>query len=62
MVATAANEPEAALLAERLAQAGIHAVSQRAIGSAEWGSSGSRFVYVKAADVERAKGLLNADE
>ena len=62
VVATAANEPEAALLCQRLAEAGIHAIAQRAIGGPEWGSSGSRYIYVKATDVERASSLLNARE
>ena len=62
VVATTANEPEAALLCQRLAEAGIHAIAQRAIGGPEWGSSGSRYIYVKATDVERASSLLNTRE
>jgi len=62
VVATAANEPEAALLCQRLAEAGIHAIAQRTIGGPEWGSSGSRYIYVNAADAERASSLLMGGE
>jgi hypothetical protein len=62
VVAVAANEPEAALLCQRLAEAGIHAIAQRTIGGPEWGSSGSRYVYVAAPDAERASNLLKAGE
>ena len=62
VVAIAANEPEAAPLCQRLAEAGIHAIAQRTIGGPEWGSSGSRYVYVDATDAERASKLLKAGE
>lgn len=62
VVAVAANEPEAVLLCQRLAEAGIHAIAQRTIGGPEWGSSGSRYVYVDATDAERASNLLKPDE
>ncbi len=62
VVAVAANEPEAALLCQRLAEAGIHAIAQRTIGGPEWGFSGSRYVYVDATDAERASNLLKAGE
>jgi hypothetical protein len=62
VVAVAANEPEAALLCQRLADAGIHAIAQRTIGGPEWGSSGSRYIYVDASDAERAGNLLKPDE
>jgi hypothetical protein len=61
VVAIAAN-PEAARLCQRLAEAGIHAIAQRTIGGPEWGSSGSRYVYVDANDAERASNLLKAGE
>jgi len=58
VVATAANEAEAELFRQRLAQAGIQAQSERVIGGPEFGSSGARYVYVAAADLERARELL----
>jgi hypothetical protein len=62
VVAAAANEPEADLIVQRLAQAGISATSQRTIGSAEWGTSGSQYIYVEAAQRERAREVLKATE
>jgi Putative prokaryotic signal transducing protein len=58
VVATAANESEAELFRQRLAQAGIQAQSERVIGGPEWGASGARYVYVAATDLERARELL----
>jgi hypothetical protein len=55
---TAANEAEADLICQRLAQAGIAATSQRSIGGPEWGMSGSRYVYVESEDLDRARELL----
>jgi len=60
VVTTAANEAEAELILGRLAEAGIQAVAQRAIGGPEWGASGSRYIYVAAGDYERAKAWLDA--
>lgn len=60
VAATAANGAEAELILQRLAQVGIVATSQRTIGGPEWGESGSQYVYVEAADLERARELLNA--
>ena len=60
VVATVANEAEAELVCARLSEAGIPAVAQRAIGSAEWGSSGGRYVYVDEADAQRASELLES--
>lgn len=62
VAASAANEAEAELIRGRLLEAGIHAISQRNIGGPEWGSSGARSVFVKAADLERARALLESDE
>jgi ketol-acid reductoisomerase len=62
VVAAAANEPEADLIVQRLAQAGITATSQRTIGSAEWGTSGSQYIYVEAAERERAREILKTAE
>jgi hypothetical protein len=59
VVTTAANEAEAELICSRLAEAGIQGVAQRAIGGPEWGASGSRYIYVAAGDLERAKALLD---
>jgi hypothetical protein len=62
VVASAANEAEAQMICGRLLDAGIHAISQRNIGSAEWGGSGARSVFVNDAEVERARAVLETDE
>src|SRR5262245_46370246 len=62
VVAAAANEPEADLIVQRLAQAGISATSQRPIGSAEWGTSGSHYIYVEAGERDRAREILKTTE
>jgi hypothetical protein len=62
VVATVGSEPEAELIRQRLAQAGISAVAQRSIGGPEWGASGSRYVYVRAAELERARAILGENE
>jgi hypothetical protein len=58
VVATAANEAEAELFQQRLAQADIQATSERLIGGPEWGASGARYVYVAATDLARAREVL----
>ena len=58
VVATVANEAEAELFQQRLAQAGIQARSERVIGGPEWGASGARYLYVEATDLERAREVL----
>jgi hypothetical protein len=58
IVATAGNEAEADVISQRLEAAAITAITQRAIGGPEWGASGSRYVYVRAADEARARDLL----
>ncbi len=60
-VAGAQNEPQAELIVQRLAAAGISAVSQLSSGNPEFGSSGGRTIYVEEADIERARAAL-ADE
>jgi hypothetical protein len=60
-VAGARNEPEAELIVQRLAAAGVSAVSHLSSGNPEFGSSGGRTIYVEEADVERARAAL-ADE
>jgi hypothetical protein len=62
VVATAANVAEADLISQRLAEADISAISQRSIGGPEWGGSGGQYVYVKAADLDRAREVLSAAE
>jgi hypothetical protein len=62
VVAVAANAPEADLISQRLAVAGITAVIQRSTGGPEFGESGSRYVYVQATELARAKELLAASE
>jgi hypothetical protein len=59
VAATAANGAEAELILQRLAEAGIVATSQRTIGGPEWGESGSQYIYVEGADLERARELLS---
>ena len=59
VAATAANVAEADLIRQRLAEAGIQAISQRTIGGPEWGLSGAQYVYVEAADLDRARDVLN---
>jgi hypothetical protein len=59
VVTTADNEAETELIRSRLAEAGISSVAQRAIGGPGWGASGSRYIYVAAGDLERAKALLD---
>ena len=61
-VATVGSEPEAELVCDRLLAEGIHAISQRTIGSVEWGSSGSRTVMVDAKDLDRARAVLASEE
>jgi hypothetical protein len=58
IVATAGNEAEADVIRQRLEAAAIAAITQRAIGGPEWGASGSRYVYVRAADEARARDIL----
>jgi hypothetical protein len=60
VVMTAANGVEADLVQQRLAEAGIPAISQRTIGGPEWGASGARYVYVEARHLERAREVLSA--
>jgi hypothetical protein len=62
VLTTAGNEPEAEMIRVRLLEGGIQAVSQRAIGSAEWGTSGTRYLLVPERDLPRARELLEADE
>ncbi|HWX95681.1 MAG TPA: hypothetical protein VNZ01_02430 [Solirubrobacteraceae bacterium] len=62
VVATAASEPEADVMCQLLAQAGIASVAQRTIGGPEWGSSGSRYVYVRADELERAREVLGVPD
>lgn len=58
VVTSAGSEPEAELMCQRLAEAGIAAVAQRTIGGPEWGFSGARYVYVQAGELERAREVL----
>jgi len=61
-VTTVASEAEAEIIRERLLAEGIHAITQRTIGSVEWGPSGARSLMVDAADLERARALLASEE
>jgi len=57
-VAGAFNEPEAELIVQQLAAAGISAVSQLSSGNPEFGASGGRTIYVEEEDVEGARAAL----
>jgi hypothetical protein len=59
VVATAANEAEAELIQQRLAQTGVEATFERVIGGPEWGASGARYIYVSATDLVRAREVLD---
>jgi Putative prokaryotic signal transducing protein len=61
-VTTVSSEAEAEIVRERLLAEGIHAITQRTIGSVEWGPSGARTVMVAAGDLERARALLASEE
>jgi hypothetical protein len=61
-VTTVGSEAEAEIVRERLLAEGIHAITQRTIGSVEWGPSGARSVMVDAGDLERARALLASEE
>jgi len=58
VVATALGEPEAELIRQRLAEAGIASLGRRVIGGSELGDGGARFVYVPARDLQRAGVIL----
>ena len=60
VAATAMNVAEADLICQRLAEAGIVAITQRSIGGPEWGGSGGQYVYVETADLARAREILGA--
>jgi hypothetical protein len=62
VAATAANAPEADLICQRLAEAGIAAVVQRSIGGPEWGTSGGQYIYVEAEHLARARQILSAPD
>jgi hypothetical protein len=62
VAASASNGIEADLIIQRLAEAGIEAVSQRSIGGPEWGVSGAQYVYVEAWQLQRARELLSSSE
>jgi hypothetical protein len=61
-VATAANQAEAELILARLQQEGIGGIEQRTTGNLEFGGSGARYIQVQAADLDRARALLAAEE
>jgi hypothetical protein len=58
VAASAASAVEADVITQRLAAAGITAITQRAIGGPEWGVSGAQYVYVEADQLERAREIL----
>lgn len=62
VVATAANQAEGELIVARLSDAGISAIEQRASGNPEFGGSGGRYIYVQAAQLDRARAVLAVDQ
>ena len=62
VVATAASVPEADLMCQRLAVAGVQATAQRSIGGPQWGLSGSQYVYVEAEQLALAREVLAAPD
>jgi hypothetical protein len=62
VVAVAGSEAEAEVISQLLEQAGISAIAQRTIGGPEWGASGSRYIYVHAADEADARGVLSPQD
>ncbi len=58
IAASASSGVEADLICQRLEAAGIPALTQRAIGGPEWGTSGGQYVYVEPEHLERAKEIL----
>jgi hypothetical protein len=62
VVGAASSAPEAELMCQRLADVGIHAIWQRAIGGPEWGISGRQYIYVRPDQAQRARETLEAGE
>jgi len=62
IVAGAQNQPQAELIVERLAEAGITAISQLSSGNPEFGAGGGRMIYVEERDAGQARALLAEDE
>ena len=61
IVATAANEMEAAMISGRLSAAGIKSMQQISNEGTAFGrfdGGGSRDVYVEESELERAQGVL----
>jgi hypothetical protein len=61
IVATAGSGPEAEMICQILAGAGILAMQRRLIDNPEFGPSGSRSVLVKAPDLARAREALGLE-
>jgi hypothetical protein len=61
IVATAGSGPEAEMICQILASAGIRAMQRRLIDNPEFGPSGSRSVLVKAPDLARAREALGLE-
>jgi Putative prokaryotic signal transducing protein len=61
-VTTVSSPAEAEMVCARLLADGIRAITQRTIGSVEWGQSGARTVMVDAGDLDRARALLASEE
>ena len=61
ILTTVQNEPEAEMVSEWLAEAGIRSVAQMNSQGIRLGPAASRDVYVEEADYERALEVLNAE-
>jgi len=62
VVATAANQAEGELICARLREAGVVAIEQRASGNPEFGGTGARYIYVRGAELDRARAVLAVNE
>lgn len=61
MVATAANEPDAAIVLGRLEEAGIRCAAKPPMGTYKMASK-TRKIYVREADLQRARAVIEDSE
>ncbi|HXP28881.1 MAG TPA: DUF2007 domain-containing protein [Solirubrobacteraceae bacterium] len=61
LVATAPNEPDAAVLVGRLEEAGIRCLARPPIGAYR-AAMAKRRIYVRAADLDRARAVIEESE
>ncbi len=62
IVATVHNDLEATVVRGRLSEAGIQSMQQPSNSGGTWNPAGARDVCVAAADLERARAVLEEDE